>query len=96
MLIEFGREPAHLVALAPTLLDQVGVQHFHDVTVRRDPLDEPIDGADVAFDPHTLSLGGHPRLGIGGQAAFGLVETPFEELMSLVEAGVVDLEVLAT
>ncbi len=93
--IEFRGQPAHLVALATALLDQVGVQHLDDVAVSSDTLDEAVDRADVAFDRHSATLGCDPRLGVGGQAAFGFVEAALEQLLAFVQAGVVDLEVLA-
>ena len=96
MLVEFGGQPAHLVALATALLDEVGVQHLDHVTVRCDTLDEPVDRPDVTLDRHPAALRRDPRLGVGGEAALGLVEAPFEQLLALVQTGVAHLEVLAT
>ena len=96
VLVEFGGQPADLVALATTLLDEVGVQHLDDVTVRRDPLDEPVDRADVTLDRDTSTFRSDARFGIGGETPFGLVETTFQQLLALVQPGVVDLEVLAS
>ncbi len=58
-------------------------------------LDEPVDRGESTLDRHPLTFGREPRLGVGGEAAFGLVEAPFEELLTLVQPGVAHLEVLA-
>ena len=95
-LVELGGQPADLVALPSALLDEVGVQHLDHGPMRGDDRGEPVDGGDVAFDHDALPLGGNPCLGVGGEPSFGLVETAFEQLSTLVQAGVADLEVLST
>ncbi len=96
VLVELGGQPAHLVALAAPLLDEVGVQHLDHVTVRCDALDEAVDRSDVTLDRHPAAFRCDPRLGVGSEAAFGFVEASFQQLLSLVQTGVVHLEVLAT
>jgi hypothetical protein len=95
VLVEFGREAAHLVALTATLLDEIGVEHLDHVAVCIDTLDQSVDRADVAFDHGAATLGLDACLGVRGKASLGLVEAAFEELLAFVQTGVVHLEVLA-
>ncbi len=96
MLVEFGGEPTHLVALPTALFDQVGVQHLDDVAMRRHPCGEAVDGADVPLDREPLPFRRDARLGVRRETAFGLVEPSLEELLAFVEPGVVNLEILSS
>ena len=72
------------------------MQHLDHVTVRCDALDEAVDRSDVTLDRHPTAFRCDPRLGVGSEASFGLVEASLEQLLSLVQPGVAHLEVLAT
>ena len=95
-LVELGGQPAHLVALAAALLDEVGVQHLDDLTVAGDePRRAGRSRRCRARSSTRCPSAAGPRLDVGRQPSLGLGETLLEQLLTLVQAGVADLEVLA-
>ena len=93
--VEPGRERPHFVALAAALLDQRVVLDLDHRAVPGDERTEPLDRAQRPLDLLAMTGGSSPRLDIGRQPALGLGDPLLEELLTLVEPGVADLQLPA-
>ena len=94
--IELDGELADLVALATALFDEHHVLGVDGGPMGLDDHRQCVDDAERPFDVGTLASRGRPSLHVGGEPPLGLGQLLFEQLLTLVQAGVAHLEFGAT
>jgi hypothetical protein len=95
-LVESAGDAAHLVALAPTDLEQFVVPTLDGVPMAIDKIVETPERYQRPLDGRATFGGLGSSLGIGGETSLGLVEPSFQEHLAFVEAGVADLVVMGS